>query len=269
MTPKIRTLVVDDEFNARSNLKMMLEEFCPEIEVVGIAESADKAKALVDETKPELVFLDIKMPGEDGFMFLSSLAKRDFDVVFTTAHNQFALKAFKANAIDYLEKPIDIEELRNSVAKVVKSKSVAKPQPVGDVAANEDDVQEVPTNSIQRMLDSLVTSGTPGSIAIPTSDGFVVARNEEIIFLEADENYTTIYLTNKRKYLSCGSIKRFEDILDKRLFFRTHRSFIVNIAHHLKEFSRKEGNILFLSDEFQVPVARRILPDFLSRMNTI
>lgn len=268
MANKIRAIVVDDEFNARNNLKMLLDEFCPEVEVVGMAESAEKARKLVDEVNPQLVFLDIKMPGEDGFMFLGSLAKRNFEVVFTTAHNNFALKAFKANAIDYLEKPIDIEELRNAVAKAVRTLSVHTKEVA--VSATEDEPQELPTNSIQKMLDSLVTTGTQqGSIAIPTSDGFVVAKNEEIIFLEADENYTTIYLTNKRKHLSCGSIKRFEDILDKRTFFRTHRSFIVNIAQHLKEFSRKEGNILYLSDDYQVPVARRILPDFLSRMNTI
>ena len=252
---KLKAIVVDDESNARQNLKMLLDEYCPEIEVVDVAESGEKARKLLDKYDPEVIFLDIKMPGEDGFAFLNSLSKRSFSVVFTTAHNQFALKAFKANAIDYIEKPIDIDDLKSAVAKVV------------NVHKNKDTSTDV--NSIQKLLDGLVTVKHPETIAIPTSDGFLMARNEEILYLEADENYTTIFLTNNRKYMSCGSIKRFEDILDKNLFFRTHRSFIVNIGHHLKEFSRKEGNMVILTNNIKIPVARRILPDFLAKINTI
>src|SRR5690606_27358473 len=117
---KLKSIIVDDEFNCRSNLQMLIEEYMPEIEVLDIAESADKARELIKKHTPDVVFLDIKMPGEDGFSLLKSLGDYDFSVVFTTAHNQFALKAFKANAIDYLEKPIDVDDLKKAVAKLVK-----------------------------------------------------------------------------------------------------------------------------------------------------
>lgn len=254
---KLRCLIVDDEFNCRSNLQMLIEEYCPELEVVDLADSAEKARVLAKEIKPDVVFLDIKMPGEDGFAFLKSMGNYNFSVVFTTAHNQFALKAFKANAIDYLEKPIDVDDLKKAVAKVVKLH-----EPSGQPNNNG-------AEAVQKALDSLVTKKSPEIIAIPTSDGFVMARNEEIIYLEADENYTYIYLTDNRKYFSCGSIKRYEDVLDKNTFFRTHRSYIVNVTHHLKEFSRKEGNMVILTGNIKVPVARRTLPEFLSQINTI
>lgn len=254
---KLKCLVVDDEFNCRSNLQILIEDHCPELEVLALADSAKNARELVKEHDPDVVFLDIKMPDEDGFAFLKSMGTYRFSVVFTTAYNQFALKAFKANAIDYLEKPIDVDDLKKAVAKLVKLHELPK--------------EEGATGSeaVQRSLDSLVTKSSPGIIAIPTSDGFVMARNEEIVYLEAEENYTYIHLTNNRKYFSCGSIKRYEDVLDKNIFFRTHRSYIINVANHLKEFSRKEGNMVILTGDIKVPVARRTLPEFLNQLNTI
>ena len=251
---KLKTIIVDDENNARENLKMLLEDYCPEVEVVALAESGNKAKELIDLYDPKLLFLDIKMPGEDGFTFLSSLSKRNFSVVFVTAHNQFALKAFKANAVDYIEKPVDIDDLKNAVNKVV---------------ALRKEGQHGSETGVQRLLDGLVSIKTPGTVAIPTSDGFIMARMEDIVYLEADENYTTLHLAGGKKYLSCGSIKRYEDILEKNMFFRTHRSFIVNVAYHLKEFSRKEGNMVIMSNGAKIPVSRRILPEFLGKVNTI
>jgi len=254
---KLRCLIVDDEFNCRSNLQMLIEEYCPELEVIDLADSAEKARTLIKEIDPDVVFLDIKMPGEDGFSFLKSVGTYRFSVVFTTAHNQFALKAFKANAIDYLEKPIDVDDLKKAVAKLVKIHEL--PSEAGATGSE----------AVQKALDSLVTKKSQEIIAIPTSDGFVMARNEEIVYLEAEENYTYIHLTENRKFFSCGSIKRYEDVLDKNTFFRTHRSYIVNVAHHLKEFSRKEGNMVILTGNIKVPVARRTLPEFLNQINTI
>ncbi len=251
---KLKTIVVDDEHNCRINLKMLLDEFCPEIEVVAIAESAAMARELIKEHNPDVIFLDIKMPGEDGFSFLKSLSEREFSVVFTTAHNEYALKAFKENAIDYLEKPIDIEDLKNTVKKLV---------------AVQESKSGIDRNAIKNLLESVVDVKENGTVAITTTDGFVMVKNEEIIYLEADENYTTIYLTNNRKYVSCGTIKKFEDILNKKMFFRTHRSYIINMTCHLKEFSRKEGNMVIMSNNVKLPVARRTLQEFFEQINTI
>mgnify|MGYP002712485448 CR=1 FL=1 len=130
---KLKALVVDDEFNARSNLKLLLDEFCPEIDVLDTAESAEDARAKIEKHNPEVLFLDIAMPNEDGFALLKSIPERNFSVVFTTAYNEFALKAFKANAIDYIEKPISIEDLQNATKKLLKIHGSSEQRSSGEI----------------------------------------------------------------------------------------------------------------------------------------
>lgn len=245
---RLRSIVVDDEFYCRNNLKMILDDFCPEIEVVGMAESAEQARALIRQQQPDLVFLDIKMPKEDGFSLLQSIPERRFSVVFTTAHSEFALNAFKANAVDYIEKPIHIDDLKNAINKVMRFQ-VPNPK------------QELEKQG-HLQIDS-------DRISLATRDGFMMVKNEEIIHLEASDNYTMIYMTDSRKFLSCKNIKVYEESLNNTVFYRVHKSHIINIAHHLKAFARSQGNIAILTNGKQIPVARRKLTDFLERINTI
>lgn len=242
---KLKSIVVDDEYFCRNNLKMILDDFCPEVEVVGMAESADEARSLISTHQPELIFLDIKMPKEDGFSFLDSLPTRNFSVVFTTAHNEYAFKAFKADAIDYIEKPINIEELKDAVHKAVKIHQTDSPVKT-EVAPKENN-----------------------RISFTTRDGFITVKYEDIIHLEASDNYTMIYMTNDRKHLSCKNIKVYEESLDPKVFYRVHKSHIINVTNHLKGFSRNDGNSAILSNNKQVPVARRKLAEFLERINKI
>lgn len=250
---KLKTLIVDDEFNCRHNLKMLADEFCDELEDAVVAGSAEEARKMLKEVDPDVVFLDIKMPNEDGFSFLKSLPDRKFSVIFTTAHNEYALKAFKANAIDYLEKPINIEELQNAVQKLT--------------ALHADGEEAVSDNNqtIQTLLENAVHFQEIEKTTIPTRDGFAVVKSSDIVHLEASDCYTTIFLIDGRKYLSSKNIKVYEESLNKRMFFRTHKSHIINILYHLKEFSRSEGNIALMSNGAQVPIARRKLSDFLQR----
>ncbi len=248
---KLKTIIVDDERNCRDNLKMLVEEYCPEVEVIAVAESAAKARSLIKEFNPDLVFLDINMPEEDGFTFLKSITERDFSVVFVTAHNEYALKAIKENAVDYLEKPIDIEDLMKAVKKVVKARQ---------------EESGIDHKAIQHLIESVTSTKDNNKVAISTSDGFILVNNEDIIYLEADTNYTTIYLTNNTKLVSSRTIKTFEDVLNKKVFFRTHRSFIINMASHLKKFSRKDGNVVIMSNNVSVPISRRILQEFLEQV---
>ena len=251
---KLKSIIVDDEQNCRDNLKILLEEHCPEIDVIGMASSAGEAIVLVNQLSPEVVFLDIKMPKEDGFSFLNQVSDRKFSVVFVTAHDEFALKAFKVSAVDYIEKPIDIDELKKAVKKLVRM--------AGDGTASDGH------KAIEALLENVINTNNE-TTAITTTDGFMMVKTNEIIYLEADENYTTIYLTNNRKYFSSRNIKRYEEILNKKNFFRIHRSFIINIGDHLKEFSRKEGNMAILSNNVKLPISRRTLQDFLNQINSI
>lgn len=239
---KIRALIVDDEHNACMNLKILLDDFCDEVEVIGTAMSVSQARELIEIENPELVFLDIAMPNEDGFALLNHYEGRDFSVVFTTAHDNHALRAFKADAVDYLEKPINIEELRNAVAKVILIRSAI-------------------TNTEQ--------SGKKNDrISIPTKSGYAVLRNEDIVHLQASDNYTMIYLADGSRHMSSKNIKVYEENLNSSIFFRTHKSYIINVEHHLKEFSRGEGNMAVLKNGKMVPVARRKVSGFLNRINT-
>ncbi len=249
---KIKALIVDDEFNCRNNLELLINDFCDDVEVIGQAESADEARKKIAELNPELVFLDIAMPEEDGFSLLRSLDERNFAVVFTTAHNEYALKAFRENAIDYLEKPINIDELTNSVAKVK--------QHVGQPNSQDEALNSIIQKAL-KMNDS-------AKVSIPTRDGYVIVDEKEIIHLEASDNYTMIFLTAGRKHLSSKNIKVYEENLNEDRFFRTHKSHIINMKEHLREFSRSHGNVALLTDGKSVPISRRKLSDFIGRINT-
>jgi two-component system, LytTR family, response regulator len=253
MSKKLNALIIDDEEFARENLKMIIDDFCPEIQVAGLAGSAKEARKMVEDLNPELVFLDIMMPGEDGFSFLQSLEGRSFQVIFTTAFREYALKAIKESAIDYLEKPIDIDELKKAVEKAVKLHAEKKNTRLSD-------------DRITKILQEIALTNNVEKTVIPTREGLAVVKNTDIVHLEASENYTTLFCVGGKKYVSSKSIKAFEDKLDPNMFFRVHKSHIINIAHHLKEFNRADGNIAVLSDGSQIPVARRKLQEFLDKI---
>lgn len=254
--PVLKALIVDDEPHARENLKMLVDEFCPDVEVMALAENASKAERLVDELNPDLVFLDVMMPGRNGFGFLEKLERRDFEVVFTTAHGEHALRAFREGALHYLEKPINVDELMEAVSRVKRTRSASQePTPLNESAISE-------------LVEQLHVGGS-GKTAIATGDGLVFVDNEEIIHLEAQDQYTNIYLTEGRKMLSSRNIKSFEDKLSPKVFFRLHRSHIVNLVHHLREFRRTDGGIVLMSDGTEVPVSRRKLSLFMERIQSL
>lgn len=246
----LNAIIIDDEFNARENLKIMLEEHCPELQIKGLGSSAEEGRQLIDSQNPDLVFLDIAMPNEDGFSFLNTIKNRKFSVVFTTAHNEFALKAFKADALDYLEKPIAIDDLKNSVIKVSKYH------------------QKKTVNNSNLNLKTLATKINADKISIPTKDGYIIINNKDIVNLEASDNYTMIHLSDGSRHLSSKNIKIYEQNLDENVFFRSHKSHIINVEYHLKEFSRSEGNVAIMTNGKNIPISRRKMSFFMNRINS-
>jgi len=245
---KLTAIIVDDELHCRENLKMLIEEFCPQIEILGLASSAVEAKLLLEEKTPDVLFLDVMMPNTDGFGLLKSIENRTFDVVFTTAHNEFALKAIKESAIDYLEKPINIEELQAAARKIVP----------------KDETQNT-------KLDELLNKISPSEskkLAVPTSDGLTMLNTKEIIHLDASESYTTIYLETGKRLVSSKTIKVYEEHLPKNDFYRVHKSHIINVTYHLKEFSRTQGNMAIMSNGKHIPVSRRKVAEFVEHIST-
>jgi two-component system LytT family response regulator len=247
----LRALIVDDEADARENLLLMLEEHCPEVQVVGQAGSAQEAREKIQALQPNALFLDIKMPGEDGFALLASIAELDLPVVFTTAYDEYALKAFKENALAYLEKPIDAEELQRAVKKLLRqTDELGTTQPSAIAALMKD-----PASPMSSRL------------AVPGRDGLVLLKHEDILYLEANDSYTTIHLVDGKRSVSSKHIRVFENNLDPKTFFRVHKSYIINLAH-LKALNRSEGNVAVLDTGAMIPVSRRRLPDFLALINT-
>ena len=246
----LRVLIVDDEADARENLQLMLTEHCPEVQVVGQAGSAAEARKRIEELQPNALFLDIKMPGEDGFALLASVAELDLPVVFTTAYDEYALKAFKQNALDYLEKPIDHEELQRAVKKLERATNELYGQGSAIAALMKD-----PASPLSSRL------------AVPGRDGLVLLKHEEIMYLEAADSYTTIHLKDGKRSVSSKHIRVFEEKLDPKTFFRVHKTYIINLAH-LKGFNRTEGNMAVLDNGTLIPVSRRRMPDFLGLINT-
>ena len=249
----LRVLIVDDEADARENLRLLLTEHCPDVEVVAVAASAREARELITEHQPNALLLDIKMPGEDGFQLLASVADLDLPVVFTTAYDEYALRAFKENALDYLEKPIDVEELRRAVGRLERR--------TGEIGTG------APPPAAMAALMNGPASPLSSRLAIPGREGLTLLKHEDVLYLEANDSYTTIHLVNGKRSLSSKHIRVFENHLDPAAFHRVHKSYIINLAH-LAGFNRAEGNMAVLDNGTMIPVSRRRLTGFLGLINT-
>jgi two-component system LytT family response regulator len=237
----LTAIIVDDELHGRENLKKIIETYCPEIEILGLADSVVNAKELVSVLKPDAVFLDINMPVLDGFDFLEEYDERNFMVVFVSAHEEFGINAVKAGAADYILKPINIKELKQTVKKLLSLHNKAI-----KVEAPHD-------------IDKLV---------IPASHGFIVLVIDDIIRLEADGSYTTLVMKGGKNTIVSRTLKDFEDTLPKEKFFRIHKSHLINLKH-IKDYSNLSGNLVTMTDGSRVEISRRKAPDFIQKIKTV
>jgi len=246
----LKCLIVDDERKSRESLKILVDDFCENIRVVALCQNVAEALLAIDEHKPHVVFLDIQMQGETGFDLLEKLKKIEFEIIFTTAYSEYAIKAFKFSAIDYLLKPIDIEELKKSVSKVEKKV-----------------VDSFPTR-----LENLVQNLKAGpnhrlKLALPSSDGLVFVKVEDIIYCEASSNYTNIFMADGKKYLVSRTLKEYEDLLSDQDFFRIHNSYLINL-NSIKKYVRGEGGYVVMTNDKSLDVSKRKKEGFLSRIGT-
>lgn len=254
MRPKLRAIIVDDETNAREVLSNLLRLFSPEIEVCGEARDVDEGIKIIREHAPDLVFLDIQMPGKSGFELLTSFKEIRFGVIFTTAYQEFAIKAFRFSAIDYLLKPIDPEELQAAVEKyVVKNQNVEGEQ-LQILKECLDDTRNF-LNQRQKNEGQ--------RIALPTAEGIHFVQLGEIIHCESLGSYTKFHLQKGPAIVVSRLLKEYEEILDNFFFFRVHQSSIVNLDQ-IKKYVRGDGGQVWMSDGTEIEVSRRRKEDFLS-----
>ena len=241
----IRAILVDDEVHCIDTLSILISDFCPEVEALEKCLTAKKALEVIQKVKPELVFLDIEMPIMNGFELLEQFDQIPFSVVFTTSYDQYAIKAIRFSALDYLLKPIDPKEL---VAAVHKVKT-----------------QKAPPSAEQfRMLMEQIQHKEKGftKIAVPTAEGFELIPADQVVTCEADDNYAHLYLKSKGKITACRSLKEIEEQLeDFGYFVRVHHSYLVNL-NEVAKYIRGEGGYLVMNDGSTVNVSR-------SRKNTL
>lgn len=233
----LRAILVDDEANAIKNLKWELENYCPEIKVVDCFTNPEEAISGIDYLKPECLFLDIDMPEMDGFQLLNELRFKKFNLIITTAYNNYAIRAFKENAIDYLLKPIDPEELQSAVSRVIKR---YEQQLIGFELDN---------------VVAQLSSGSTKKIAIPLAGKTLFLECQDLIFCKSDGNYTEFHLKDGRVEVLTKNLKDVHDQILTSQFLRVHNSYCVNILH-IKEYIKGDGYYLLMSNGKQIPISR-------------
>lgn len=254
---KLRAIVVDDEELARKNLIMLLEEYCPEIEVIGEAERKDQAKAIIESSQPDVVFLDIRMPSNaEGFELLDEIEDKNFQVVFVTAFKDYAVKAFNASAVYYLLKPIDIEELQIAVNKLTETKEIYTENPSNFATYFA---------SLKNLSNNLLLNKPNNRIAVSHTKGLKIIEDDTILHLEASGNCTTIYFKDGSRYLDTRTLKIYENILDENKFARIHKSHIINL-NELSEYLNEDGHFAIMKNGLRLPIARNRVAEFIKML---
>lgn len=234
---KISTLIVDDEQYGRDNLRYLVTQFCPSVELIGAVGSMDDAQHFIINHKPQLVLLDIIMPNGSGLELLARFPERDFLVVFVTASIDFGIRAVKAGVLDYIIKPISPVELTAAIQKVAQS-----------LEANENPHFSPETEQTR--------------IALAHATGFTLEDVDNIVRLQADDNYTDIFTAVGKKYTICRPLADFEKSLPRDIFVRVHKTHMINLRF-LRDFTRKDGGIAILNDGQKIPVSKRKSGAFL------
>lgn len=239
--PTLPAVLIDDEARARENLLKILQTFCPQVHIVGQAGSVAEGFSLLNKLRPQLVFLDVEMPDGTGFDLLRLFHELPFRVIFVTAHADYAVQAFRINALDYLLKPVDVAALREALARAENLQSQQ-----------------------QRMQQLLHSGAQSSTVVLPSADGFVFQRIDEIVRLEADDNYTHFYTHSGKHLMVCKSLKEYEEILPSNQFCRVHKSHLVNTTY-ITRFVNRDGAYLVLQNQDQVPVSKRKKQEFIER----
>lgn len=249
----LKAIIVEDELNNQELLKSLLEDYCEGVEVITTARGVADAVKKIQAEEPDLLLLDIELLDGDGFQVLEQTENAGYEVIFTTAYDQYAVKAFKFSAADYLLKPIDPEELKSAVQRVQERKKQEQNNPS--------------QAQLQALIQNIRLAQQPFKrIVLPTSNGFTVVDPVDIIRCESDRNYTFIFLKDGRKILVSRTIKEYEEMLEPYNFFRIHQSHLINLAY-LKNYTRGRGGYVELSDGSKLDVAARKKTDFLKRLS--
>lgn len=245
----ISAIIIDDEPKNRNILQQLLQIHFTDIQVAALAQNADEGLKFIDIYKPDVVFLDVEMPGKSGFDLLREAGKIDFRVVFVTAYNHYSLKAIKFNAFDYLLKPVDLDELKLTIEKLRKSLTPAH------------------ETIFQNLLNTTSNADKAFSkIAISSIGAIDLIDNDDILYFAAKGNCTDVYLLNGKKITASKTLKEFEELLCDKFFFRIHHGFLVNIKY-ISKYIKGEGGYVLMKNNEELEVSRRKKSDFIQMLS--
>ena len=244
----IKAIIIDDEIHCRKTLSMLLNEYCPDVEVIEQCGDAECGLAAIQKHKPHLAFLDIEMPNMNGFEMLEKLPAINFEIIFTTSYDQYAIKAIRFSALDYLLKPVERQELQRAVQKVAQRLQSPLPQQLEIL------LQKIhqPTSPIQR-------------IALPTMEGLQMIAVSSIISCASDSNYTVFFLKNKQKIIVSRPLKEIEEMLEEYSFLRVHNSYLVSL-NEIDKYVKGEGGYLVMTDGSNIDVSRSKKETLLNKL---
>ena len=246
----MKAILVDDEPDGIRTLKKMLELHCPNVDVAATCSNAVAAKHQIKELQPDVVFLDIQMPGKSGLELLTELPAKNFEIIFVTAHNEYMLQALQYSAADYLLKPVDEDRLIEAVQRVENRLEAGKTE-----------------GTTEALLHNLSKTGNPSEmrLCLPTLKGFIVLKLDEIIYCEAERSYTVFHLEKNKTVIVSKPLLDYENLLKDTSFLRIHKSFLINL-HHVREYQRGEGGMVIMSDDAEIEVSRRKKDQFLLKI---
>lgn len=241
----IRCVLIDDETASLEMMEWLLKTYCPQVKIEAMCQAAGEGIEAINRYKPDAVFLDIEMPHMNGFDMLEQFDKLFFDVVFCTAYDQFAIKAFKYSALNYLLKPVDPDDLKETVRRIEEKGSAPAKEQIDLLLQN---LQQAVKPALQR-------------IALTTADGLLFASTADILYCEAESNYTTVVLNN-RKIVVSKTLKEIDEALSGPAFYRIHHSYLINLAH-VQKYVRGDGGYVVMSDGKAVSISRSKRQEFM------
>ena len=246
----MKAILVDDEADGIRTLQKLLGLHCPSVEVVAACSNAADARRQIELLKPDVVFVDIQMPGKSGIEMISELEDRDFEIIFVTAHNEYMLQALQYSAADYLLKPVDEDRLAEAVRRAEKRSQDGKK---GELT--------------ETLLYNMSKAGQPSEmrLCLPTLKGFIILKLDDIVYCEAERSYTIFHLEDKRTVIVSKPLLEYESMLVDTSFFRIHKSFLINLRH-VKEYQRGEGGIVIMGNNAEIEVSRRKKEQFLLKI---
>jgi two-component system LytT family response regulator len=243
----IKAIIVDDEPNCCKTLSLLLDRYCPDVQLTGVFNNGSEGLQAINSLSPDLVFLDVQMPKMNGFEMLQKLPSVNFHLIFTTSFDQYALKAFRFSAIDYLLKPVDREELQKAVQKVLQRSEI----PV--------------TEQLQVLLQKISHPASVYKIALPTMEGLQMIPVQSIISCEADDNYTILVLKDNKKLVVSCTLKVIEEMLEVHSFIRVHRSFLVNLDE-VEKYVRAGGGYVVMSDGKHIYISKNKKEELMKKL---